>query len=205
MRCRISARAAGAAVLVVALAVSAPRPAEARGSGVVFASIGLAKLLEDGAPDGSVGFGVGAIYRPASSPFAFGGEVGYLLLGTVNRTAIFTAGSAFAEVTVREVPVTAQLYYRLPRSTSAQFYADAGGGIYATTTKQSAQTLRPEDSTYGTLQETVTDPGVNFGGGVAFGRRETGTTIGVDGKLHVIFADGGSSTLLTLAARIFFD
>ena len=193
------------AATAFALLACVATPAHSRGSGVMFANVGFAKLLEDGAPSGSVGLGIGVTYQPAASSFGYGAEISYLNLGTVNQTVRFTAGEAYAEVSVRVVPVTAQISYRLPRSRTLQPYVNAGAGIYATTTKQSAQALNPDDSTFGTRQDTVTDAGMNVGGGVAFGRRETGLTIGFDSKLHVIFSDGGSSTIVTFGARIFFD
>jgi hypothetical protein len=192
-------------ILVVALVGLGTRPAAAGGSGTIFASVGLAKLLQDGAPDGSAGFGLGGIYRPPASPLGFGAEIGLLLLGSVNRTATFSAGNQFAEVSLRTVPITAQVYYHFPPGAPTQGYAIAGAGVYATTTRASAQVLQPDESTYGTTQETVTDFGFNVGGGVAFGTHETGLTYGADARIHFIQGDGGSDNVLTVAARVFFN
>jgi hypothetical protein len=150
---------------------------------MIYGHIGYAKMLEDGAPDGSVGFGGGVAYMLPSMPsLAVGGEVSWLLLGSYD---------VFDETRKDSViPVTGQVTYFIERGSSAVPFVTAGAGFYQ---------YRVTDG------ETFTDGngGINFGGGVKI-ETDKQVSYGAEARIHIVFTEDDSTNLLTVMGKVFF-
>lgn len=176
-------------VTVVAIVTLLAPGASAQSNMTAFGELGFAKLMEDGAPGGSIGFGGGIIYPLPNRPFAVGGEVAYLLLGSESN------------IDFSEIQITGQGYYMFPEQPSMQPYLEAGAGFY---NSRSSGEIEIPGLPSVDVDESETDLGINFGGGIKFGKADSKVKFGADGKWHVIFADD-SANMITLMARAFFD
>ncbi len=174
----------------------------------VFGEVGFGKLMEDGAPGGSVGFGAGLIYKVPSTPvLGIGADLGYVMLGKDSESAEFGGGvGGSIEAKWSVIPVTAQVYYLFPSKSSMGGYLDGGAGFYNTRVKVSGTADLGGFGSY-SVDDTSSDTnfGVNFGGGLKFGQADKKMAFGVDGKFHVIMTEGNSTNMLTVFGRLFFD
>lgn len=191
----------------VALACVALLPGQAVSAAspfTIYGGLGYGKIMEDNAPDGSVGFSGGVIYQPQNLPVAFGGEIGYLMLGK-NEISYYEKGvEASAALKWSTIPITGQLYYMVPTSGSVVPFVDVGGGFYNLRAKAEASA----DTEYGDFSVSGSDSetkfGINFGGGLQFGNPESRFSFGADARYHVIMTDVENTNLLTLFGRVYY-
>jgi hypothetical protein len=179
------------------LVVPATSPAKGK-SYLVHAGAGYGKVLDAGAPGGSVGFSAGLIYRlPVSTRFGIGAEVGYQWLGSVSRER--RGGANNAPVTWTEewtmIPTMASIFY-FPREQGPAPLLSAGLGFYPMKVGSSlGESVGTEDS----------DPGLHLGVGLLFGDSGSVVRPGIEARYHVIRTGGGaSSDLLTVVLRAWF-
>jgi hypothetical protein len=164
-----------------------------------YAGAGYAKWLEDGAPDGGLAVGGGLIYELADMPLAIGGEVQYLMLGSVEGTTPVTGGTATLKVTTSTIPITGQVYYMTPAGETSDFYGTAGFGVYMMRAKM--ELTAPGISQESTGDET--EMGMNVGGGMIFGDDTASMKFGFDAKFHLIFADE-TTNMISAVGKILF-
>ena len=116
-------RAMLAAAMLLAIGLSSS-VALAQSQMTFFGEVGFAKMMEDGAPGGSIGFGVGmTVPLPFGEAFTGGPEIDYLILGEEG------------DFSWAVIPVTGQAYYTFPTSGAVSPYATAGLGFYNTRVK----------------------------------------------------------------------
>jgi hypothetical protein len=149
-----------------------------------FSELGYGKITNNGAPDGSIGFGVGLMYQFPTSNWGLGAEACYQNLGSVE------AGTE--EASFSTIPVTVQLNHMFPSAGTTSLYLGAGTGFYSTSVE------------VGDVDASNTDLGLNFGGGLKFGSATSTLKFGVDGKYHIIMTEGESTNMISLFGRIFF-
>jgi hypothetical protein len=195
--------------IVVLTAALAASPALGQMSGMVFGGLGYGKLVEQDEPEGSVGFSGGFIVPLGTSSAAIGLEGHYIILGENERTWRFNNDTiGRAEVKRSSIPITAQLYYFIPRGGGAGAYLDAGAGVYYTRTNAKGTLIDDDGNDAAIVREqadTETDAGVNVGGGLRFGGAEDGSIgLGIDAKYHIIFQDERETDMVSLFGRIFF-
>ena len=190
---------------VLALAAFLPTPSHAELPFTIYGQAGFGKIMEDGAPDGGIGFGAGIIYPFANSPFAIGAELGYDMLGKFDESISVGQASASAEVTSSVIPVTAQAYYMIPTSGSVGGYLDAGAGFYNVRAKWEYKAEYAGFEIGDSETDSSTEMGINLGGGLKFGAPEKSMKFGVDAKFHIIMTEGESTNMVTAFGRIYFE
>jgi len=173
---------------------------------IVHGNLGFGKMLEDNAPGGSVGLGVGVIYPIADMPIAIGGDLGFLLLGKESEsyTDPFTGATATAETKISAIPITGQAYLWFPAGEQATVYGDAGMGLYHMRWSASAKASYGGNTVSTSASDSETDFGINGGGGFKFSPADFPISFGADGKIHIVLTDVESTTVLTLMARVYF-
>lgn len=149
-----------------------------------YSGIGYGKVMNDGAPDGSIGFGVGLVYQFNNSNWGLNCEAAYQNLGSTDTGA--------GEMTMSSIPITVNLNHTFPSTGTTSFYLGAGTGFYNTSVE------------VGDFDDSNTDLGINFGGGLKFGSATSNLKFGVDTKYHVIMTEDESTKLLSLFGRIYF-
>lgn len=182
-----------AVLAVAAMLVISVQPAQAEGLSF-YGGAGFSKVLNDGAPDGSIGI-TGGVMFPLSSVenLSIGGELGYLMLGKVEESSGFFGD---LEVTWSMIPITGQVWYEVPTAGSVTPLLTGGAGFYMTRVKVEFMGMSESDS--------ETDFGINFGGGLKFGDPDASMKFGADARFHLVMTEEESTKLLTLMARVFF-
>ncbi len=184
-----------AAMLVVCI-----QPAQAEGLSF-YGGLGFAKMLEDGAPGGSLGITAGAMLALAGAEgLSIGAETGYLMLGNTD-IGMFKISQSI-------IPFTGQVWYDLAPEDSMSPMLTGGIGLYNVRAKVEAFGISASDS--------ETKFGFNFGGGLKFGDPDASMRFGFDARFHLVmlgsdddeFEDDSNSSstakLLTVMARVFF-
>jgi hypothetical protein len=193
------------ALLVILVLLSLPVAASAQEKPyLIHAGIGYCKVLNDGAPGGSVGLEAGMIYRIPSSPkVGIGAEIGYLMLGSVTYSEQYFGDYATLTGKWSSIPVMAQLYY-FPQLRGPGPVLTAGLGLYPI--KITVDAEAGVGGYYGaaTTTTTNTDFGLNFGGGFLFGTSRNSMRFGIDARFHLIMTDVESTNLITAMGRIYF-
>lgn len=173
-----------AALSALALVAFLAPAAAAAQHPVVFSQIGWGKIMESDSPGGSIGFGVGLAYQFPMSNWGIGAEGSYMSLGSQDTPA--------GEASYNTMPITGQLYHWFPTTGTTHAYLDAGMGFYNTGVE------------VGSTDDSSTDFGFNFGGGLKFGSPTSSLKFGLDSKLHFISTEGESTNMLSIFGRIFF-
>ena len=190
---------------VLVLAAFLPTPSHAELPFTIYGQAGFGKIMEDGAPDGGIGFGAGIIYPFANSPFAIGAELGYDMLGKEEYTDNIEGFDVSVSAKASVIPVTAQAYYMIPTTGSVGGYLDVGAGFYNVRAKVEASASIGEFDYSLDDTESETDLGINLGGGLKFGAPEKSMKFGVDAKFHIIMTEVESTNMITAFGRIYFE
>ena len=167
-----------------------------------YGGLGYGKILNDGAPDGSIGL-TGGVMFPLSSVenLSIGGELGYLMLGKVDERECDMFGNCYeGEMTWSLIPITGQVWYAVPTEGNMTPLLTGGLGFYMSRVKAEINT--PFGSGDDTTSET--DLGLNFGGGLKFGDPEASIQFGGDARFHLVMTEGDSLKVIAIMAKIFF-
>jgi hypothetical protein len=172
---------------------------------LIHAGLGYCKVLNDGAPDGSIGLQAGMIYRIPSSPkVGIGAEIGYLMLGSVSVSESDYYGN-YRNVDVKwsAIPVNAEIFY-FPQLKGPTPILMAGLGLYPIKVKADASASIGGYSGAASASTTNTDLGINLGGGFLFGESRSTMRFGFDARFHIIMTDVESTNMITAMGRIYF-
>lgn len=192
-------------LLVVVALLSQPVTASAQEKPyLIHAGLGYCKVLNDGAPDGSVGLQAGMIYRIPSSPrVGIGAEIGYLMLGSVTSSSSVYGDYMTVTAKWSSIPVMAQIYF-FPQLKGPTPVLTAGLGLYPIKVNADASASAGGYTASASASETSTDLGLNFGGGFLFGTSRSPMRFGFDARFHLIMTDIESTNLITAMGRIYF-
>jgi hypothetical protein len=198
-----SLRSLMVAMLVLAVCAAGALAAEKPLS--FYAGAGFSKMMNDGAPGGSVGFIGGLIYK-MQGPFALGGETGFLMLGknSVSYSGFLGMGDYSLESKLSCIPITGQAYYMIPTQGSTAPYLTGGIGFYNSRAKVTASGSYAGYGASSSDTASNTDFGINLGGGAKMGKGGGKVQFGADARFHIIMSDGDSGKLLALMARAYF-
>jgi hypothetical protein len=193
------------ALLVVLALLCLPVTASAQEKPyLIHAGLGFAKVLNDGAPDGSIGLEAGMIYRIPSSPrVGIGAEIGYLMLGSISVTGYYGNIAYEEEHKWSSTPVTGEIYF-FPQLKGPTPVLSAGLGLYPIKVKADAAASAGGYSATASASDTSTDLGLNLGGGFLFGTSRNSMRFGIDARYHMIMTDIESTNLITAMGRIYF-
>lgn len=185
----------------LALLLLCVQPGQAESQLTFYGGLGYGKILNDGAPDGSIGITGGVMYPLSNMEnVSIGGEVGYLMLGKVDDSVCGPYGCFGGNLTWAVIPITGQAWYAVPTEGSMTPLLTAGLGLYMSRVK--AEVTTPFGSADDTTSDT--DFGLNFGGGLKFGDPEANIKFGGDARFHLVMTEGDSLKVITLMAKIFF-
>ncbi len=187
------------------LAAYLPTPAAAELPFTIYGGAGFGKAMNDGAPGGGLGLGGGIVYQFENSPFAIGGDLGYIMLGKEDWGGTFGGAEASAEITWSAIPFTAQGYYMIPVSGSVAPYLEAGAGFYNTRAKWKYSASYEGISIGQDETDSSTDMGINLGGGLKFGNPDAKMRFGADARYHIIMTEGESTGMVTVFGRVYFE
>lgn len=125
-----------------------------------------------------------ATLKPSSVPFALRGDLGYLTTPGKTITPIAGSTGTFSTKGVNWFTVNANAVYNFEGAKDATFvpYVIGGAGFYNGS------------------QNVGTNLGVNAGGGVTF--KLSSFDAFVEGRIHNVFADGGSLRMIPLTFGI---
>ena len=192
---------------LVVLAVGSASIASAKLPFLVYGQVGYGKLMEDNAPNGSIGFGGGIIYKVPSKPVVgLGAEVSYVMVGKEDETVGDGEVSVTGEVSLAVIPITGQVYYFMPTEGTTDPYVTGGFGVYMSRAKVKVSANLGQFGSYSTEEtDSSSDFGFNLGGGVKFGKDDAKLGFGADARYHVIMTDNDSTSMITLFGRVYFQ
>lgn len=193
-------------LLVVVALLSQPVTASAQEKPyLIHAGLGYCKVINDGAPGGSLGLEAGMIYRIPSSPrVGIGAEIGYLMLGSVTNSLSDDFGNYYTETAKwSSIPVMAEIYY-FPQLKGPTPVLAVGLGLYPIKLNYSEEAGIGGAFGQRALDLTTTDLGLNFGGGFLYGTSRSPMRFGFDARFHLIMTEVESTNLITAMGRIYF-
>jgi hypothetical protein len=190
--------------MVIALAAPAAADSMSNQKPLCFhGSLGYGKMMEDNAPGGSVGLGLGLLYQKQNSSWGFGLDAGYIMLGTNEESFSGASGDISADIDTNVIPVTGQIYKYFTSGQSNRFYLDGGCGFYNVDTNVD---ITSGGSQAGSISGSGSDTNFGFNGGLGarFGSPTARTGFGLDMKYHNVMADSQDLGLFTALGRFYF-
>lgn len=174
---------------------------------LAYGQVGYGKLMEDNAPNGSIGFGAGIIYKVPSKPVVgLGAEVSYVMVGKQDETVGDGDVGVTGEISLSMIPITGQAYYLVPTEGTTDPYVTGGFGVYMSRAKVKVSADLGQFGSYSTEEtDSSSDFGFNLGGGVIFGKDDAKLGFGADARYHIVMTDDESTSLITLFGRIYFQ
>jgi opacity protein-like surface antigen len=186
------------ASLVVAAVAFAP-VAMAGPVGTLELNGGYNKNSQEATPNGDKmggGIGFGAAYwRGASPSISWGGEVSYDNMGSAEYTDPFS--SSTTKVSESVFRINPAVRYTFGPGVGTSFYAQGGAGWYNVSAKV-------EDSVFGSVSDSQSKIGFNFGAGVNFPVAPT-TKMNVGVNYHTVSTDGESTNYVNFRAGVGFN
>lgn len=170
----------------------------------LYGNLGYGKMLEDGAPDGGIGFGAGILYPLQDLPIALGGELGYVMLGSEEESFDEFGVSGKIEASFSTIPITGQAYYLIPSGDALNLYGTAGLGLYNLRWKVEASGAFDDFGTSFSESDSETKFGINFGAGTRFGQSDRPMNFGFDIRYHIVMTEEESTNVLTLMGRLYY-
>jgi opacity protein-like surface antigen len=143
---------------------------------------------------GGIGFGA-AYWRGASPSISWGGEVSYDNMGSAEYTDPFS--SSTTKVSESVFRINPAVRYTFGPGVGTSFYAQGGAGWYNVSAKV-------EDSVFGSVSDSQSKIGFNFGAGVNFPVAPT-TKMNVGVNYHTVSTDGESTNYVNFRAGVGFN
>jgi opacity protein-like surface antigen len=143
---------------------------------------------------GGIGFGA-AYWRGASPSISWGGEVSYDNMGSAEYTDPFS--SSTTKVSESVFRINPAVRYTFGPGVGTSFYAQGGAGWYNVSAKV-------EDSVLGSVSDSQSKIGFNFGAGVNFPVAPT-TKMNVGVNYHTVSTDGESTNYVNFRAGVGFN